>query len=134
MYELGLTVKRCDDGQYLVADDLPATHGIGQTVRAALDDYLSALNDHWTDLRANEGRLAPRLAAQLDYLNELLDPLECWFELTPMRRIRRRAAQTRRRAFQLQRQYGRFMERLPGRMFRDLPMDDDEWGRFLEVL
>ena len=67
-----LSVEKTEDGQTIVADELLSTYGVGDTVREALDEFMSMLLDYYEELSESRVDLSRFLSRQLHILERVL--------------------------------------------------------------
>jgi len=66
-----VTVKKTEEG-FLVSDEVTLRYGVGRTLKAAKEDYVSVLLDYYESLVVHEQSLAPHLHEHLQYLRTVI--------------------------------------------------------------
>ena len=61
-------LENTESGLWLATNPNIATHGVGETLESAIDDFMSMLFDLYEELLDSEDVLAPHLLDELDYL------------------------------------------------------------------
>lgn len=74
LHPLLVTVEEIEDDQFLAADELLSSYGVGNSVDEAIDDLITMLSEYHAELVESRHHLSRHLRQQLRLLTHFLGP------------------------------------------------------------